>query len=300
MILAPGSRPEVVPPQEVTILTALKASLIDVVGARDLLLQIVYRDIRIRYKQSVMGLLWAVFMPVLVVMSGLVVRVAISQLGGAPIDREVVGGLVLKSIPWGFVVGALGFATTSLVTNANLVSKVYFPREVLPIAAVLGNAFDSGVALLVAVLVLPFLGATLSFALLWAPLLLVLLFVLTLAVGLMLACSNVFLRDVRYVVQVLLTFGIFFTPVFYEPAMLGEMGSTLVMANPIAPLLEGLRLAVIEGHNLLVPLREMVGGEMVTVWQPWYLLYSGSIAILGLLAAAPAFRAGAYLFAEYI
>lgn len=269
-------------------------------GARDLLYEFVRRDIRIRYKQAVMGFLWAFFMPSLVVLSGVIVRLVMSRLGGGePLDATVIGGLALKAVPWGFVVGGLQFTTSSLVNNQTLVTKVYFPREVLPTSALLAQAFDSGIALLAVMVVLPFLGLTLGPALLWAPLLLVLLFFLVLGAGLALSAANIFFRDVRYIVQVVLTFGIFFTPVFYEPAMLGDLGGMLVMLNPVAPLLEGLRLSVIEGHNLLLPLTTTVAGELVVAWRPWYLLYTVAWSVLGFGLASWAFRSSVTSFAEY-
>lgn len=270
------------------------------VGSRDLLYEFVRRDIRIRYKQAVMGFLWAFFMPALVVLSGLVVRLVMSHMGaGESVNAAVVGGLALKAVPWGFVVGGLQFTTNSLVSNQTLVTKVYFPREVLPTAALLAQAFDSGVALLAVVIFLPFLGLTLSPALLWAPLLLVLLFFLVLGAGLALSAANIFFRDVRYIVQVVLTFGIFFTPVFFEPAMLGELGGMLVMLNPVSPILEGLRLSVIDGHNLLLPLTSTVAGESVVAWQPWYLLLTAIWTVAGFTLATWGFRSSVTSFAEY-
>jgi ABC-type polysaccharide/polyol phosphate export permease len=134
---------------------------------------------------------------------------------------------------------------------------------------------------------------------LWVPVLAVLLFVLTVAAGLLLSCANLFFRDVKYLVQVLLTFGIFFTPVFFEPAMLGPVGAKLIMLNPLGPILEGLRLAVVENHNLMIPqvIRE-AGGEILT-WTPWYLAYSAGWALFGLVASSLLFHRMEFLFAEY-
>ena len=91
----------------------------------------------------------------------------------------------------------------------------------------------------------------------WVPLLVIILITITAAAGLFLSCANLFFRDVKYIVQVLLTFGIFFTPVLFEPAMLGPTGAQVVMLNPLAPLLEGIRLAVVQGHNLPQPLLQV-------------------------------------------
>ena len=268
--------------------------------ARDLLSQLVLRDVRVRYKQALLGFAWAILMPSLIVLSGTMVRVAMSQFTGAPFSRETIATLLVKGLPWGFFVGAIGFATASLTGNSGLVSKVYFPREVLPLAAILAQAFDSAISTAACLLVLPFLGIVWGLNLLWVPPLLLLLLCFTVAVGLLLSCANVFFRDVKYIVQVLLTFGIFFTPVFFEPAMLGPRGARLVMLNPVAPIVEGLRLAVLRGHDLLSPLAVDAAAGPVTAWSPWYLAYAGAWALGGLLVSVFVFRATQDAFAEYV
>jgi len=207
-----------------------------------------------------------------------------------------IGGISVKALPWAFFVGAIGFANTSLVGNANLVGKIYFPREVLPLAAVLAQAFDTTIGAGVLLIVLPFLGAKLSLALLWVPVLAALLFLFTCALALFLSSANLFFRDVKYIVQTVLTFGIFFAPVFYESTMLGPKGAKLVMLNPLSPILEGLRLTVIEGHGLLATLQTADG---ILVWSPWLLVYSACWSLLGLLGASVLFHRLEFLFAEY-
>ena len=93
----------------------------------------------------------------------------------------------------------------------------------------------------------------------------------TTGVSLFLSCANLFFRDVKYIVQVVLMFGIFFTPIFFEPAMLGPKGAYLAMLNPLTGILEGLRLSVVEGHNLLEPLTVVVKGVPRVAWEPWEL-----------------------------
>jgi ABC-type polysaccharide/polyol phosphate export permease len=127
-----------------------------------------------------------------------------------------------------------------------------------------------------------------------------LLVLFTIATSLFLSCANLFFRDVKYVVQVLLTFGIFFTPVFFDASMFGPVAGPLAMLNPMAPLLEGLRLAVVEGHDLLTPLEVVVRGATVTAWSPWYLAYGALWAIGGLLVSAVVFHRSELLFAEYV
>ena len=268
---------------------------------RDLLYQLTLRDIRVRYKQTVMGFGWALLMPMLIVLSGLVVRYAMAYLSGTELEARAMMGVALKAIPWAFFVGAIGFANTSLITNINLVTKIYFPREVLPVSATLAQAFDSLVGAAALSLVLPFLGVPFSANLLWVPVLALLLFLFTAAAALFLSCANLFFRDVKYIVQVVLTFGIFFTPVFFEPAMFGAMGAKILMLNPLSPILEGIRLSVGEGHNLLQAMVQSAnaGEQIVVVWSPWYLAYSAAWAILGLLGSALLFHRLEFLFAEY-
>jgi len=264
---------------------------------REMLYQLTLRDVRIRYKQAVIGFGWALLMPALVVLSGCLVRYAMTRKSGAPLDLAGIASIAVKALPWSFFVGTITFATQSLTGNLQLVSKVYFPRAVLPLAATLGQAFDAAIGALVLVLVLPFLDVHLSVQLLWVPVLLLLLFLLTVAASLFLSCANLFFRDVKYIVQVMLTFGIFFTPVFFDPAMMGRRIAPLIMLNPLSPLLEGLRLAIVDRHDLLLPL---VASDGVVVWSPGYLVYAALWAILGLGVSAMIFHRSEFVFAEYI
>jgi ABC-type polysaccharide/polyol phosphate export permease len=272
----------------------------DVWHAHDLTAQLTLRDIRVRYKQAAMGFGWALLMPMLVIGAGVIVRIAIAYAGNGRFEAAGLGSIMLKAVPWTFFVGAVSFGTISLTGNMNLVSKVFFPREVLPLSAMLAQGFDSAVGAVLVLLVLPLLGATWSTALLWVPVLLLTTVALTLAAVLLLSCANLFFRDVKYIVQVFLTFGIFFAPVFYGPEMLGPVGARLVMLNPISPLLEGLSLAVLKGHSLLEPLYASGAGGSILVWSPWYLLYSGCVAFGGLAVTMVAFRRLQYLFAELV
>ena len=289
------------PPAATThsITSSLGEAVREVWQSRELLYQLMLRDIRIRYKQAVMGFGWALLMPLLIVGAGLMVRLALTTTG-VTASAAGLAGTAAKGICWAFFSGAVGFGTASLIANMNLISKVYFPREVLPLAAVGAQTFDSLIATAALALALPFLGAVLSPALLWLPLLAILLATLTSAAALFLSCANLFLRDVKYIVQLFLTFGIFFTPVLFEPAMLGPVGAKLIMLNPLAPILEGVRLALV-GHNLLQPLVEQTSkGLEVLAWQPWYLLYSAGWAVGGLAIAMLIFHRLEFIFAEYL
>jgi len=267
---------------------------------RELLYQLTLRDIRVRYKQAVMGLGWAVLMPVIVVLAGALVRYAMARLSGTDLRGEAVAAVAVRAIPWTFFVGAISFANTTLIGNHNLVTKIYFPREMLPLAAVLAQVFDSAIGTVALLVLLLFLGITPTLAWLWALPIAALLILFTSGVALFLSCANLFFRDVKYIVQVLLTFGIFFTPVFYEASMLGSSGSMLVMLNPLAPLLEGLRLAVLDGHNLTHVLVTSAAGSEVLAWSPWFLWYGMACTAIMFGVSAIMFHRLEFLFAEYV
>ena len=210
----------------------------------DLLVVLTMRDIKIKYKQSVMGLAWAILMPAIIVGAGLLIRIAMAKMAGRALAVEDVASIAVKALPWAFVVTALRFATSSLASNRNLVTKINCPRIVFPIAAVLSAFFDLAVAALPLALILAWYGIAPGAALAWVPLLLALLVLLVTGLAAGLAAANLYFRDVKYLVEVVLTFAIFFTPVLYEAEMLGEW-RPWVLLNPVAPLLEGLRAAVV-------------------------------------------------------
>jgi ABC-type polysaccharide/polyol phosphate export permease len=259
---------------------------------RQLLWEFIGRDVRLRYHQAVMGFLWALLMPCLVLGASVVVR-ALMQRGSAP--TVPMGSLAVKAWGWAFFVGSINFATTSLLSNMNLVAKIYFPREVLPMSAVGAQAVDSTIGLAFLALLSPILGIRYSFALLWIVPLALLLALMTVGLSLFLAAANVFYRDVKYLVQVGVTFGIFVSPVFYSVADLGPRGRLLVLLNPLSPLLEGLGL-VVRGQGLMHTLPAPDGG--IPFWSPLWLLGSAAVGVLLLLASGAFFRSRADQFAE--
>ena len=143
----------------------------------DLIKQLTLRDIRIRYKQAVFGFAWAILIPAAVVLAGMAVRVAVAYAAGRHIDMTQLAGMAVKAVPWAFFVGCLSTGTSSLVSNTSLVTKIYFPREVLPLSTVLAQTFDSLIGGTLIACVLPFFGVRLSVQLLWVPVLLALLWI---------------------------------------------------------------------------------------------------------------------------
>jgi ABC-type polysaccharide/polyol phosphate export permease len=267
---------------------------------RGLLYELIRRDIRVRYKQTALGFAWAVLMPMLIVMAGATVRYAMAYVGGRHLGVQDVAGIAIKAVPWAFFVGSMSFATVSLVSQANLVTKIYFPREVLPLASTLAQAFDASVGIVTLFVAFALLDIHYGIAVLWAPALALVALLLTAGLALFLSCANLFYRDVKYVVQVFLTFGIFFTPVFFEPEMFGPLGARLMMLNPLAPIMEGLRLSVVLGHNLVDTLVVPGRHGAVVAWSPWYLVYAAALAVLVFVSGLLVFHRAESKFAEYV
>ncbi|MBC8088134.1 MAG: ABC transporter permease [Phycisphaerae bacterium] len=266
--------------------------------ARDLVVQFILRDITVRYTQAVMGFAWALLMPMLIVGAGLVFRIVISNLSGTESQTSGIASLLVKALPWSFFSVALSTATQSILAYANLIGKVKFPRESLPLASVVGQGTDLAVGTIFVALLMPFLGFSLTWNILWAIPLLGLLITFTVGCGLILSCANLFYRDVKYIVQVLLNFGVFATPVFFEPQMLGPKFGAIMMSLPLSPFIQGIDVAVVRGHNLLRPLSLPGSKGMVEVWSPWMLGYAAALSVVALYVGLRIFRRGSAQFAE--
>ena len=211
---------------------------------RELLYVLAYRDIKVRYKQSVMGVLWAVLMPILIVLSGVVVRFAYAMSSHATLKPADIAGVAVKALPWAFFVSSIRFSSLSLVNNKELVTKIYFPKEIFPLSAVLASFFDLLVASGALILFLFALRVGWSLSLFWLPALLLTMVMLAAGAGMMVSSACLYFRDVKFIVEVFLTFGIFFTPVFFDVSMLGDKGKWL-MLNPISPILDGFAACVV-------------------------------------------------------
>jgi lipopolysaccharide transport system permease protein len=208
---------------------------------RELLYFLVWRDIKIRYKQTVLGVAWALLQPLftMLVFSLFFGRLAKMPSDGIPYPVFSIVGLA----PWTFFANALSQSSNSLVANANLIAKVYFPRLAAPISAVLSGVVDFALAFLVAGFFVAYFGATPSLRILWLPLFFLLAFITALGAGLWLAALNVQYRDVRYILPFLTQFWMFATPIAYPSTLLPERWRTLYGLNPMAGVVEGFRWA---------------------------------------------------------
>jgi len=229
-------------------LTTIRAQLSELAHYRDLLFSVGVRTIKVRYKQSYLGLLWAIIQPIATMLVFTIVFDKWAKMDAQGLPYELFSLSAL--LPWTFFNSAVGTGSQILVTNANLIRKAYFPREVLIIAAVFGAFFDMLIAFGIFVVMAIAMGHPpgISYFLLIPVMLVACTFAL--AVCLILAPMNVFYRDIRHAVPLLLNLWLFLSPIAYSIQMPREELSgglfTLYSLNPIAGIVEGFRAATLK------------------------------------------------------
>jgi len=210
---------------------------------RELLYFLTWRDIKVRYKQTVLGAAWAIIQPffTMVVFSLFFGQLAKVPSDGIPYPIFSYAALV----PWTFFANGLNQSSNSLVGSANLITKVYFPRLVVPLSAVISGVVDFVLAFAVLLGMIAFYGRWPTSAVIWLPLLLLLALVTALGVGLWLSAMNVQFRDVRYAVPFLIQFWMFATPIAYPSSLLAQPWRTIYALNPMVGVVEGFRWALL-------------------------------------------------------
>jgi len=210
---------------------------------RELLYFLTWRDIKVRYKQTVLGAAWAIIQPffTMVVFSLFFGRLAKMPSDGIPYPIFAYAALV----PWTFFANGLTQSSNSLVGSANLIKKVYFPRLLVPISSVISGVVDFVLAFSVLLGMMVFYGIVPTVNVIWLPFLLVLAFVTALGVGLWFAAMNVQFRDVRYMIPFLTQFWLFATPIAYPSSLLAEPWRTVYGINPMVGVVEGFRWALL-------------------------------------------------------
>jgi lipopolysaccharide transport system permease protein len=216
--------------------------LSEVWSYRELLYFFVWRDLKLRYEQTAIGVAWVILQPVLtmIAFSLLFGRLAGLPSDGLPYPIFYFAGL----LPWMYFSQSATRATNTLVDHQRVITKVYFPRILLPIAATLAGLVDFAIGFAVLALLLPLYGIMPSAAIATLPLFLVLTIAAALAVGFALSALNARYRDVRYAVQFLLMFWMFVSPVAYPSTMVPERWRWLYGLNPMAGAIDGMRWAL--------------------------------------------------------
>jgi lipopolysaccharide transport system permease protein len=210
---------------------------------RELVYFLTWRDVKVRYKQTALGGIWAVIQPFLTMV---VFSVFFGKLGKMPSDNIPYPLFSFTAlVPWTFFAHGLTQSSNSLVASANLIRRVYFPRLAIPIATVLSGGVDFAVSFLVLIGMMVFYGVAPTWNIVWLPLFFILAFVSSLGVSLWLTTMNVVYRDVKYVVPFLVQFWLFATPIAYPSSLLHEPWRTLYALNPMAGVVEGFRWAML-------------------------------------------------------
>jgi lipopolysaccharide transport system permease protein len=212
---------------------------------RDLAYILVWRDLKVRYKQTAFGAAWAVLQPValMLVFTAFLGRIQGIGASGVPYPLFALSGLV----PWTLFSQSLNGASSSLVNSQNLISKVYFPRLLLPLSAVASFVVDFLIASVVLVIAMLLFGRFPPATFLWVPILGLFAVVVALAVGLWLAAINVRYRDVKYAIPFVIQLWLFASPVAYSSALVPPGLRTLFSLNPMTGVIDGFRWATLGG-----------------------------------------------------
>lgn len=248
---------------------------------RELLYFLIWRDIKVRYKQTVLGAAWAIIQPL---MTMVVFSIFFGRLAGIPSDGIPYPLFSFTAlVPWTFFANGLTQSSNSLVGSGHLITKVYFPRLIIPISAVTSGILDFAIAFIVLIGMALYYGVHPGWGLVALPLLVLLAFVTALGVGLWLSALNVEYRDVRYVVPFMTQFWMYATPIAYPSSLLPGPWRILYGINPMVGVVEGFRWALIGSKP---------PGAMIYV--------SAATAIILLLGGAFYFRRMERTFADIV
>jgi lipopolysaccharide transport system permease protein len=253
----------------------------DLWAHRDLFFFLAWRDVKVRYRQTVLGVAWAVLQPLLTMV---IFTLLFSRLAHVPSDGEPYAIFSYAGLlPWNFFSAAVGSSGNSLVGNANLITKVYFPRLVIPGAAVAAALVDFAIAAVILFLMMPWYGVAFRSSLLMFPVLTLLTTMVALGSGMWMSALNVKYRDVRYALPFALQVWMFVTPIIYPLSFVPDRWRWILRLNPLSGAIEGFRAAIF--------------GQPF----PWTdIAVSSMVAVAVLIYAAYAFRRMELEFADII
>ena len=260
-----------------------KDKLKEVLKYKELITFLSWKDIIVRYKQTVLGILWAMIQPVV---SMIVMTFVFGGVANMPSEEGVPYAVMVYSalLGWNFFSSAFTSTSNSLVANANLIKKVYFPKLALPISSVVTAFVDFLISFIVFVVIMIGYRYMPSIRILALPLFILLAFLLALGFGLFFATMNVKYRDIRYIVPVMIQFGMYISPVAYSSSVIPEKYSLIYSLNPMVGILDGFRWCVLPNSTLNI----------------YSLLVSVMFAIVGLILGIKFFNNFESTFADLI
>jgi len=215
---------------------------------RELMYFLAWRDIAVRYKQTVIGVIWALIQPALT----MAIFVGFRRLVGFPPSSVPEPILVFAAVlPWQFFSTALSASAGSLIGNANLITKVYFPRLIIPCAAVVTSLVDFLITFGLLVVLMLWYGFVPSWQIAILPFFMLLAFGLSVGLGVLLAALNVEYRDFRYIIPFIVQLGLFVSPIAFSTSNVPEAWRTLYAFNPMVGVIDGFRWSILGGHTQL-------------------------------------------------
>jgi lipopolysaccharide transport system permease protein len=215
---------------------------------REVFLFLSWRDLLVRYKQTAIGIAWAIIRPLL---TTVVFTIVFERVAKLPAPMGVPYPLLITAamLPWQFFANSLSEASNSLITNSNLISKVYFPRLVIPASSVIAGLVDFLITLALFVVLMFWYQFLPDWRLLMLPLFVLLSFLAALGAGLWLCALNVEYRDFRYVIPFIVQFGLYVSPVGFDSAVVPEQWRLLYSLNPMVGIIEGCRWSLLRGST---------------------------------------------------
>ena len=211
---------------------------------RELFYILSWRDIKVRYKQTVIGAAWSIIRPLLTTIIFYFVFSRIAKLqnpGDAPYMLMIFAGM----LPWQFFSNALSEASSSLLGNSNLITKVYFPRMIIPASSVITSLVDFGITFMIMLLMMVWYRFIPGWQIILLPVFLVLVFICAFGIGLFLTALNVKYRDFRYIIPFIIQFGLYITPVGFSSALISEKWRALYSINPMVGVIDGFRFCLL-------------------------------------------------------
>lgn len=218
---------------------------------RELFWALTLREIKIRYKQTVLGAAWAILQPAALTVIFTIVFGIFLKVTSGPVPYPIFAYSAL--LPWTFFSTAVSFGALSVVNNANLVTKIYFSREILPLASVAAAFFDFITASAIFILMFIFYRVPLNLNMFFLLIIIPAIFLLTTGISLILACLNVLFRDVRFVIPIVLQIWFYITPIIYSLDQVPAKFRIFYPVNPMAPLIESFRTVTILGKSPDLP-----------------------------------------------
>jgi len=218
----------------------------DLWSYRELFYFLAWRDIKVRYKQTVIGIAWALVRPILTMV---VFTVIFGRLAGLPSEEGVPYAIMVFAalLPWQFFSHSLGESSNSLIGNVNLVSKVYMPRLILPASSVVVNLIDFAISFVILLIMMVFYRFVPDWKILTLPLFLFMAFITAYGFSLWLSALNVRYRDFRIIVPFIVQFGLYISPVGFSSSVVPEQWRLLYSINPMVGVIDGFRWAILGG-----------------------------------------------------